>query len=409
MKKQASIQSEINVKELKRVITHIIETNKTLQLKGQMPVALNVIGQAGLGKTSTITQAAKEIGFKEENIVYLNLSTLQEIGDLIGIPAEEYKLIKTVTDEKGCKTRKDLWVKEKALSSYLQSGWLNTGDSRMTYIVPEWIAKITGPGVLILDDYTRASQRFTQAVMELILNQKYASWELPKGWTILLSSNPDDGMYNVTDQDPAQKSRYLNVNLAWNAEIWAEWADINKIDSRCINFILMNKEIVNPLAPEVNARSITLFFNSISSIADFNSNLELIQLLGEGSLGTEVTTMFTSFIHNKMDQLISSERILNPNEKFSVIEKEIKSVVKNGKDYRADIAYVLTTRLLNHLQFNVSSDNINDELIKRLEELITSDCLGTDLKFVLGRKLTNMNGKYNALLLSEAVVNNILD
>jgi hypothetical protein len=409
MAKKAIIQSEINVKELKRVITHIIDTNKDLQVKGQTPVALNVIGQAGLGKTSTIIQAAKEIGFKEENIIYLNLSTLQEVGDLIGIPAEEYRLVKVTTNEREIKEKKESWIKEKALTSYLQAGWMNTGDSRMTYIVPEWIAKITGPGVLILDDYTRASQRFTQAVMELILNQKYASWALPQGWTILLSSNPDDGLYNVTDQDPAQKSRYLNVNLAWNAEIWAEWADKNKIDSRCINFILMNKEIVKPEVPEINARSITLFFNSISSITDFNDNLELIQLLGEGSLGTEVTTMFTSFIHNKMDQLISSERILNSAKSFSDIEKEIIKVVQTGKNYRADIAYVLTTRLLNHLQFNMLEANIDSNLIKRLEELITSDALGTDLKFVLGRKLTNMNGKYNALLASDAVIENILN
>jgi hypothetical protein len=61
------------------------------------------------------------------------------------------------------------------------------------------------------------------------------------------------------------------------------------------------------------------------------------------------------------------------------------------------------------LQFNVNENQIDTNLIKRLEELITSNVLGTDLKFVLGRKLTNMNGKYNALLLSDAVVNNILD
>lgn len=409
MKKKANIQSEINVKELKRIITHIINTNKVIQSNGQTPLALNVIGQAGLGKTSTIIQSAKEYGFKEDNIVYLNLSSLEEIGDLIGIPVEEYKVAKISTDEKGNKTQKQAWVKEPALQSYVKAGWVVSSESRMAYSIPEWIAGKTGPGMLILDDYTRASQRFTQAVMELILNQKYASWALPQGWTIVLSSNPDDGMYNVTDQDPAQKSRYLNVNLAWNAEVWAEWADKNNIDSRCINFVLMNKEIIKPESPEVNARSITLFFNSISTIPNFNKDLELIQLLGEGSLGTEVTTMFTSFIHNKMDKLITSERILDSSIDFAKIEKEISDIVKSGTDYRADIAYVLTTRLLNHLQFSVKEDAIDSVLIKRLEELIISNVLGTDLKFVLGRKLTSMNGKYNALLLSDAVVNNILD
>lgn len=409
MKKNNAIQSEINVKELKRVITHIVKTNTLLQEKNQTPLALNVIGNAGLGKTSTITQTAIELGFEKENIIYLNLSTLQEIGDLIGIPTEEYRLVKTTTDEKGVKVRKSLWIKEKALMSYVNSGWANTGDSRMSYIVPEWISGITGPGMLILDDYTRASQRFTQAVMELILNQRYASWELPKGWTIILSSNPDDGMYNVVDQDAAQKSRYLNVNLTFHKEIWAEWATQNDIDGRCINFILMNNEIIKPEAPEINARSITLFFNAISSISNFESELELIQLLGEGSLGAEVTTMFTSFIHNKMDELITPEEMLDLNTSYKKIEAQIKNVVNTGTSYRADIAYVLTTRLLNHLEFKVPTEDITDLLIKRLEEIIISNTLGSDLKFVLGRKLTNMNGKYNALLLSDAVVENILD
>lgn len=409
MKKNNAIQSEINVKELKRVITHIVKTNTLLQEKNQTPLALNVIGNAGLGKTSTITQTAIELGFEKENIIYLNLSTLQEIGDLIGIPTEEYRLVKTTTDEKGVKVRKSLWIKEKALMSYVNSGWANTGDSRMSYIVPEWISGITGPGMLILDDYTRASQRFTQAVMELILNQRYASWELPKGWTIILSSNPDDGMYNVVDQDAAQKSRYLNVNLTFHKEIWAEWATQNNIDGRCINFILMNNEIIKPDAPEINARSITLFFNAISSISNFESELELIQLLGEGSLGAEVTTMFTSFIHNKMDELITPEEMLDLNTSYKKIEAQIKNVVNTGTSYRADIAYVLTTRLLNHLEFKVPTEDITDLLIKRLEEIIISNTLGSDLKFVLGRKLTNMNGKYNALLLSDAVVENILD
>ena len=101
MKRKASIQSEINVKELKRIITHIINTNKSIQSNGQTPLALNVIGPAGLGKTSTIIQSAKEQGFKEDNIIYLNLASLEEIGDLIGIPVEEYKVGKVTTDEKG--------------------------------------------------------------------------------------------------------------------------------------------------------------------------------------------------------------------------------------------------------------------------------------------------------------------
>jgi hypothetical protein len=402
-------QSQVNVKELKNVISHIINTNKNIQAKGITPIALNVVGPAGLGKTSTIQQTALDMGFKKENIVKLSLSTLDEVGDLIGIPLEEYKMIKKVKKEGQPDEVKELWVKEAAINSYSKAGYVVTNKSRMTYSTPEWIEGKTGPGVLILDDYTRASQRFTQAVMELVLCQEYASWKLPEGWTILLSSNPDDGMYNVTDQDAAQKSRYMNVNLGWDATIWAEWAEKHGIDGRCINFVLLNKEIVKEETPEVNARSITLFFNAISSIKDFNSNLPMIQLLGEGSLGVEVTTMFTSFIHNKMDKLITPEEIFDTNKNFLEIEKSLRDLVKSGTEYRADIAYVLTTRMLNYIEFNIKDSQITNELLNRIEEIVLANCLGSDLKFVLGRRISNLNTKYNSLLMREAFVDTILE
>ena len=214
-----SMTSQVNVKELTGVLAHMINNNKIIQANGQVPVAMNVVGPAGLGKTSVIKQVGISMGYKPENIVKLNLSTFEEIGDLIGIPITEFKMLKKNVVKAGEKQTysKALWVKEQAISSFEKLGYIVANESRMSYSIPEWISGKTGPGILILDDYTRASQRFTQAVMELIECQEYATWSLPQGWTILLSSNPDDGIYNVTDQDPAQRSRYMNVNLKWNA------------------------------------------------------------------------------------------------------------------------------------------------------------------------------------------------
>jgi len=409
-----SIVSQVNIKQLEEVLTHMINNNNTIQHNGQTPVAMNVVGAAGLGKTSVIKQVGIAKGFKPENIVKLSLSTFEEIGDLIGIPVTEFKMAKKNPETKEKKaTYSTLWVKEQAINSFEKAGYLVTNESRMSYSVPEWIAGKTGPGILILDDYTRASQRFTQAVMELIECQEYATWKLPEGWTILLSSNPDDGIYNVTDQDPAQRSRYMNVSLKFDAEIWAEWAEKNRIDSRCINFILLNKELVKEEVPEVNARSITKFFNSISSINDFNipKNLELIQLLGEGSLGVEATTMFTAFIHNKMDKLITTQEILDTAVPFKDIEKKLQKLIKGKKDnYRGDIAYVICSRLITYAQFHLTEDNVTDEIIKRIEELLSTDSLGTDLKFVLGKKITNLDVQaFNKLLTSDAVLDNILE
>ena len=60
--------SAVNVKELKGVLTHMVNNNTKLQANGQVPVAMNVIGAAGLGKTSTIKQVGASMGYKKENV-----------------------------------------------------------------------------------------------------------------------------------------------------------------------------------------------------------------------------------------------------------------------------------------------------------------------------------------------------
>jgi hypothetical protein len=42
--------------------------------------------------------------------------------------------------------------------------------------------------------------------MQLIVAQETLSWSLPKGSSVVLTSNPDDGDYMVTAADDAQKT-----------------------------------------------------------------------------------------------------------------------------------------------------------------------------------------------------------
>ena len=146
---------------------------------------------------------------------------------LVGIPIKEYQMTATKDSKTVGK-----WVDEKVMDSFIEQGWKANGQSRMGYSKPAWVAGKGENGVLVLDDYTRAAPRFMQAVMEIIDKQRYISWSLPKGWTIFLTENPDDGSYNVTDIDAAAKSRYITFDMKWEHEIWAEWAEKVKIDQK---------------------------------------------------------------------------------------------------------------------------------------------------------------------------------
>ena len=169
------------------------EYNRFLQEQGKRPVAINIEGEAGIGKTSTILQFADEMNMK---CVKLSLSQIEEIGDLVGYPHKEFEVCK---DDGPCK-----WIPESMLQTYIEYKYKPTGNKRMTHAAPEWVQGLTEGGILILDDYTRADSRFMQAAMEIIDRQEYISWKLPKDWHVILTTNPDSGDYHVSSLDPAQ-------------------------------------------------------------------------------------------------------------------------------------------------------------------------------------------------------------
>jgi hypothetical protein len=232
--------------------------------------------------------------------------------------------------------------------------------------------------------------------MELVDRQEYISWKLPKDWHIILTANPDNGNYMVNTIDTAQRTRFVSVEFKFDVDRWAEWAEANNIDGRCINFMLMHPEIVNE---NVNPRSITTFFNAISSIPKFEEQLGLIQQIGEGSVGPEVASLFTQFIANKLDKLITPKRMLFEGDTKTILN-EIKDIVYDGTIYRADIASLLTSRITNYGLFHAEKNPIEQKVIDRISALIQAeDMFNYDLKYVIAKRFIGGNkSKFQKLL-----------
>jgi len=367
----ASNQITLNAKELVEFLTHVIENNRFLQAKGKIPLTCEVEGISGIGKTSVVLQLGEQLKLP---VVKLNLASIEELGDLIGFPLRQFEL---------CKGEECLWVDEQAIGSYEREGYKFTGNKRMSYCPPEWIADKKEGGILLLDDYSRADVRFLQATMELIDRQEYISWKLPKDWHIILSTNPDNGDYNVNTMDQAQRSRFLTVNMKFDVDCWARWAEVDGIDSRCINFLLFNPEVITD---KVDPRSVVKFFDGISSFKDFSAQLPMIQMMGEGSVGSDFATMFTLFINNKLDKLISPKHILQHKDYDKISEVMIDSIGK-GDAARADIAGVLTTRIINYALYLNKQGEANQGIIDRLTRLATDNILANDLKYFMVKGL----------------------
>ena len=418
-------QVNLNIDELKGFINHIVQNNRFLQKQQKPPVAVEVVGESGIGKTSAIVELAQENNL---NFVKLNLAQIEELGDLVGFPVRQFQMWKEKKMQKGWEdlnytasqraaasadkanvdnpdkivTKKvGLWVDELAVQEYLKNGYKMTGKNRMSYCAPEWIADKKSGGILLLDDWNRADVRFIQAVMELIDRQTYISWTLPKDWHIMLTANPDNGDYMVNSVDSAQKTRYITANLKFNVEVWARWAEEAGIDTRCINFLLLNPELVTQ---ETNARSITTFFNSISSFEDFEKELSMIQLIGEGSVGDAFASMFTTFINNKLDKLVTPKDLLtHDNEQY--ILGELKGCVGEGDTYRADIASTLATRLANYSVVYSKENTISQKITDRLIALCTKKYFTDDLKYLVVRTIFNGNKqKFNKLMMNPEII-----
>ena len=413
-------QVNLNIDELKGFVNHIVKNNRFLQEGGKNPVAVEVVGESGIGKTTAVLQLAKENNL---NFVKLNLAQIEELGDLVGFPVRQFQMYK---EKQVAKKIDDLsytaaqkaaaaaqvgnaavtkkvgqWVDELAVEEYLRQGWKMTGKNRMSYCAPEWIADKKKGGILLLDDWNRADVRFIQAVMELVDRQQYISWSLPKDWHIILTSNPDNGDYMVNSIDSAQKTRYITANLKFDVEVWARWAEEEGIDTRCINFLLLHPELVTQ---ETNARSITAFFNAISSFESFEDNLSMIQMIGEGSVGDAFASMFTTFINNKLDKLVTPKDLLTHDNEQHILG-ELRGCVGKDDTYRADIASTLATRLANYSVVYSKENTVSQKITDRLIALCTKDYFTDDLKYLVVRTIFNGNkSKFNKMMMNPEII-----
>lgn len=245
-------QAELNIDELKGFVKHMVSNNRFLQKSGKMPVAINIVGESGIGKTTSLLQVGAELGL---DVVKINLAQIEELSELTGYPVRQFQLCanpnaqpvavvqesqpvtrkikvkemvkKTVNQEvtvmeeqevddfvisyvkkqvlEGGKfvskdievktparvkkevpvtkmmdveieeeievekevtdgpasvsapvqTEGCIWVDEQAIQEYLKQGFTFTGQKRMSYCAPEWIADKPAGGILLLDDFNR--------------------------------------------------------------------------------------------------------------------------------------------------------------------------------------------------------------------------------------------------------------
>lgn len=389
---------ELNAEQVKETFGYVIENNLSLAERGKMPISVGLEGHSGIGKTSVLEQLAKE---KKMAFLKLNLSQIS-VEDFIGYPISEFFMCKegVITHDSEGKKLKDpqphcIWVSERVLANYQGLGYEYQGKNRMGYAAPKWIEGQTEPMILLLDDFNRGSLGMLQAAMEIVDKQEYVSWRLPKGSTVILSNNPDDGEYFVSTQDTAHATRYLNFHMKFDVDTWAMWAEGANIDSRCINFLLKNPEIVTGTKDfddkgqklkKANVRLWTKFFDTISGIPDFQNSLGRVMLMGGGSIPQEHMLLFSQFINQKLDKLLTPTEMLNGDEKKVI--KELQDLIGKGDKKRQDLSSILSKRLMNYCVANESE--LTKDNVERFAKILEADIFAKDIIHLITRKLVNI-------------------
>ena len=357
------------MKQAKRLLNYAIDNNLRLEEEGKVPIAVSLEASAGIGKTSLIQQVAAErnMGFTK-----VSLHELEESGDLLGYPELEYEcqMAKRVKDKEGNIKMQvmpgTVWLNAKQMDMMDKSTAIKqTGKTRMGYAKPAWVPEYNENGTIVcLDDYVRANPQLLQSCMELILTQRYTSWSLPKKTTIFLTNNPDDGSNNVNSLDEAQRTRFLNYDVAWDMDAWSQWAERANVDGRCINFVMSySNELFNADSEGnriCNPRSFVMFADMIAGIKDWDNveNLSFIQTIAQGCFkdeGSRFGSMFAAFIRNKMHLLIQpKDMLLGGWDRVKDILEQ--TVYDSNGQYRPDIASLLERRFSNYVNAWLDSD-----------------------------------------------------
>jgi adenylate kinase family enzyme len=384
--------------ETYNILKSLVEANDTIMKAGGVPVSVSLVGTPGLGKTTICRELAADLN---RDFFKLNLAQLTEPSELIGYYSKEYE-VKKADDVK--------WVTENLLTKFTEDGFEYTGEVRTRPCPPDWVVSLKEGGILLLDDYSRSNTLFSQAVMELVNEQTMVGWDLKKkSIQIILTENPDNGEYNVASMDKAQQDRMMRINMVWDAKDWAERAEKIGVDERLINFVLWKPETFEnkkqdgiSASNQVTPRMMDKFFSLVSTIDDFEKNLDRIVLFGDISVGKSITGELINFINKKLDKLPSVEKLIkeyNLDTAKAQLTLCCGDFEKDANNWKGATSAILCTRLYNYMRHY--SGKLTKDNVKQYLELILHGSFSVDQKFLMVRQTIGSNNNLTPILASD--------
>lgn len=189
-----------------------------------------VWGKHGIGKSQIVRAVFEGLGYE---VIDLRLGQL-EVGDLIGVPAQEFFCPMCGT-KFGFSTKESFCpicaTQEKKIPISGQTVWL----------APSWFPQNGEKRLLFFDELNRGRLDVQQATFQIVLDRRIHTHKIPDNCGIVCACNPSGGDYFVEELDPALLDRFVNIKFNLDTRQWLKWAREHKINQAIIDFIAVDQ------------------------------------------------------------------------------------------------------------------------------------------------------------------------
>ena len=232
--------------------------------KANRPLLLS--GKHGVGKSEILRQGAEALGIQ---FICRDLS-LMEPTDLVGLP---------------------------------------TAKGAVTTFLPPAFLPTAGRGILVFEELNRCERYMRAPCLQLMTARELNDYQLPPGWLQVAAINPPDTDYQVSELDPALLSRFVQVEVTPDRQVWLSWARGNGIHPSVLDYVEQDPTVFD--AADSNPRA-WVYVSDILHAAELDSTSPRhpnIRTAVLGCVGDERGRAFLAAL-NSPSQPIPAKQIL---------------------------------------------------------------------------------------------------
>ncbi len=358
-------------------------------------------GKHGIAKSAIIRTFFESEGYE---VIDLRLGQL-EVGDLIGMPAQEYYCPK-------CDTTFGFAVRSAFCPICEQEGAKIPISGRTVWLPPSWFPMHGEKRIIFFDEMNRGRLDVQQAAFQIVLDRRIHVHKIPDNVGIICAGNPpstDSGTgqeYNVEEIDPALLNRFVNIKWTLTTDNWLKWARGNSIMQDIIDFIatdnkfLGNEAIDIPVEIHPTPRSYEFLSKILSGNAIAQRDWGEI---ADAVIGPSASIAFITSLRTEIDKPIKAAEIFN---NFEKVREKVAAQVESGLgNTRLDLLRV-TLDEIGQVLGDTKSKKMTDKQLMNVGDFFVM--LPQDLAFSALKDLSGNSDVNERLLLKRDDLFNIL-